>query len=508
MGRLLAAFAVVAGALGGPCELTASSARAAERNILFIVADDHGADAGCYGNPVIQTPALDALADEGMVFDRAYCTTASCSASRSVILTGLHNHLNGQYGHQHDFHKFSAWTNLISLPQYLASAGYRTARCGKFHVEPESVFRFDSVLKDTGRKTVAQAEACREFLSADADKPFLLYWCTHDPHRSGGVNNGSPYKPNRFGNEGKYAGVKTVEFAPEDVVVPPFLPDTPECRAELAEYYQSVSRLDQGVGRLVQILKDADLLDKTLIVYISDHGIAMPGAKTTLYEPGMRSPLIVRDPYATLRGVRSDAMVSWVDLTPTLLDFAGALTEEGAATPKVARPLAGELRARPAGQRSPHLKPGRFHGRSFLPIIEAKTEAGLDPPGWDEVFASHTFHEITMYYPMRVVHEDRLKLIWNIAYPLPYPFASDLWAAPTWQAQFRQGMDAPYGPRSVGQYIHRPQFELFDTQADPYEAKNLAEDPSYKPELDRLKQKLKAFQQETDDPWIMKWDYE
>ena len=103
-----------------------------------------------------------------------------------------------------------------------------------------------------------------------------------------------------------------------------FLPDTPVCRAELAQYYQSVSRIDQGVGRLVDILQKAGRLDDTLIVFMSDHGIAFPGSKTTLYDPGMRIPLIVRGPGVTRRGASSEALVSIADITPTLLDFAGS----------------------------------------------------------------------------------------------------------------------------------------------------------------------------------------
>ena len=112
------------------------------RNIVLFVADDHGQDTGAYGNPVLRTPHLDAFADEGMLFTHAFATTASCSASRSVLLTGLHNHRNGQYGHVHDFHHFMAFDNILSLPVLLEEAGYRTARAGKYHVAPESRFPF------------------------------------------------------------------------------------------------------------------------------------------------------------------------------------------------------------------------------------------------------------------------------------------------------------------------------------------------------------------------------
>lgn len=455
--------------------LATGLASAAPRNVVLFVTDDQGKDAGCYGNPVIQTPNLDAIAKDGTVFDNAYATTASCSASRSVILTGMFNHANAHYGHQHAYHHFSAYDNIKSLPVYLEETGYRTARVGKYHVAPEKVFFFQEVLKGNARSPVEMANNCEAFIQAKSDKPFFLYFCTADPHRGGGVVEDSPYKPDRFGNRPQgYPGVEEVLYKPEDVIVPPYLPDTPTCRAELAQYYQAVSRADQGLGRLVEILKEADVYDDTLIVYISDHGIAFPGGKTTTYEPGLNSPCIVRNPYQEERGNRNQALVSWVDLTPTILDFAGALPEES-----------------------------KIQGRSFLEILPRE-----DPKGWDTINASHTFHEITMYYPMRVVREGRYKLIWNIAHPLPYPFASDLWAAPTFQEIYQKGMDEYYGPRTVKNYIHRPEFELYDIETDPIEANNLATVEKYRDTLESLKAKLKAFQQRTDDPWILKWEYE
>ncbi len=454
-------------------------ASAAPPNVILFVTDDQGRDAGCYGNPVIRTPNLDALAADGTVFTHAFCTTASCSASRSVILSGLHNHANGHYGHAHAYHKFGSYPELRSLPVRLSDAGYRTILVGKYHVLPEATYQFQQILKANSRNAVEMAEQSRRVIEAESEQPFFLYFCTSDPHRGGGRVEDDPLRPDRFGNRpGGYPGVEEVSYNPAEVIVPDFLPDTPSCRAELAQYYQSVSRIDQGLGRLVEILKQSGKYDHTAIIYISDHGIAFPGAKTTVYEPGLRSPCIVREPMAQRRGIRNDAMISWVDLTPTILDFAGALPTEN--EPRFA-----------------------LQGRSFRAIIDQP-----EAEGWDEIYASHTFHEITMYYPMRVVRERRYKLIWNLAHDLPYPFASDLWEAPTWQVQYQQGMDAAYGKRSVGQYIHRPEFELYDLDSDPDEVHNLADQPQHAATLARLKAKLKDFQRRTDDPWILKWDYE
>ncbi len=444
-------------------------------NIILIVADDHGrGDLGCYGNPVIQTPNLDQLAGEGVRFTNAFCTTASCSASRSVILSGLYNHHNGQYGHQHAYHHFSSFDTVRSLPVLLSQAGYRTARIGKYHVAPDHVYPFDTVLQGNDRNAVQMADACRPFLAEPDNKPFFLYFCTSDPHRGGGKATDLLYQPDRFGNrEQGYPGVAEAKYDSKDVVVPDFLPDTPECRAELAQYCQAVSRIDQGIGRLVEHLKNAGQYEDTVVIYISDNGIAFPGAKTTVYEPGINLPCIVRTPWQQNRGIACDALVNWADLAPTILDFAGATRADY-----------------------------EFHGRSFRQVLE---DGHVE--GWDTTYASHTFHEITMYYPMRVVRERRFKLIWNLAHGLDYPFASDLWDSATWQAIIQSGSKL-YGRRTVDAYLHRPRFELYDLEADPHEVRNLADEPQYEDRLDAMKAKLKIFQKQTKDPWILKWDYE
>ena len=458
--------------------LVTQQSRAAEGkrpNIILIVADDHGrGDLGCYGNPVIQTPNLDKLAAEGVRFTNAFCTTASCSASRSVILSGLYNHYNGQYGHQHSYHHFASFDYVRSLPVLLSQGGYHTARIGKYHVAPDEVYKFDTVLQGNDRNAVQMANNCAKFFETPDSRPFFLYFCTSDPHRGGGKAADLPYQPDRFGNRTQgYPGVTEVKYDPKEVVVPDFLPESPECRAELAQYCQAVSRIDQGIGRLVEHLKKAGQYDNSVLIYISDNGIAFPGAKTTVYEPGINLPCIVRTPWQQNKGLTCDAMVNWADLTSTILDFAGATPSDY-----------------------------EFHGRSFKSVLEREHVAD-----WDTVYASHTFHEITMYYPMRVVRERRFKLIWNLAHGLDYPFASDLWDSATWQATIKSGSKL-YGKRTVDAYLHHPKFELYDLENDPHEVRNLADDPQHKDTLERMKAKLKAFQKQTKDPWILKWEYE
>ncbi|MFY0686431.1 MAG: sulfatase [Cyclobacteriaceae bacterium] len=478
-------------------EIQSSSNLSDQPNIILIVADDHGMDdTGAYGNTAISTPNLDYLASEGVRYNRAYATAPSCTASRSVILTGLYNHLNGLYGHAHSYHHFQSFDFMKSLPIYLEElGGYATARIGKYHVAPAEVFRFQKTLQANGRNPVAMADTAARFMN-ETENPFFLYFCTQDPHRGGGINENNPLGPDRFGNKDEgYSGVEAYSIDPEDVIVPWYLPDLPETRAELVEYYKSVNRVDQGIGRLISHLKEAGKWDNTILLYISDNGIAFQGAKTNIYEPGVRLPLIVKGLGSDNKGTVSNAMVNWTDLTPTILDFAGILSE-----------AENELKA--GFQGFSNYVPetdfeviDQFHGYSFKQTL--KGEEGRRA----ENYASHTFHEITMYYPMRSITTDRYKLIWNIASALPYPHATDLWASATWQGALRNP-EVPYGTKTIESYTYRPKFQLYDLKEDPQESVNLVNSPGHHETLRALQEKLRAFQLKTNDPWIIKWDHE
>lgn len=233
--------------------------------------------------------------------------------------------------------------------------------------------------------------------------------------------------------------------------------------------------------------------------------MAFAGGKTTVYEGGLRVPMVVRDPYQSQRGTQSDALISHIDITPTLLDFAGGLNPKtnGPVDPMDTKAYWADRDEAMKDNRDGGKKFDSYHGKSWMPCL---AEPGSDHH--EAIFASHTFHEIQMYYPMRVVRDQKYKLIWNIAHPLPYPFASDLWSASSWQAQLAKGNDAPYGNTTVGEYVQRPEFELFAIANDPDETTNLADSPGHQDNLETYKAKLKAMQKKYDDPWIMKWDYE
>ena len=445
-----------------PLALALPTVAAEPKNIVVLIADDLGLQLGCYGDKTAKTPNLDRLAAEGTRFSHAFASVASCSASRGTLLTGMPTHMCGQFGHAHAEHNIHSFRKVKGLPALLAAAGYRSGVIAKLHVQPKEVYPFDVEIPGNGRNPVQIAEQARKFIAECGDKPFYLHVGFTDPHRAA----------KGFANQAKYPpSVPSVKFDPKSIAVPPFLPDTPECRAELAEFYESTARLDHGVGLMLQVLQETRKLDNTLVIFLSDNGIPFPGAKTTLYDPGVHLPLIVKKP-GQKSGVTCDAMISWTDIVPTILDWAGVKA------------------------------PANLPGRSILPVLEQEKTTG-----WDEIYSSHQFHEITMYYPMRMVRTRTHKYILNLAHPLEYPSASDLWASPTWQGVIKRG-DKMYGQRTVEAYLHRPREEMYDLTSDPHEVKNLANDSAQAKMLEELRAKLKAWQQKTNDPWISKYRYE
>jgi N-sulfoglucosamine sulfohydrolase len=480
------------------CDLASAEGQAPSvqpRNVVLIVVDDLGLQLGCYGDRLARTPNLDRLAAEGTRFARAYCTTSSCSASRSVILTGQYNHATAHYGHAHAEHHFSTLDGVRSLPVMLARAGFATCSIGKLHLAPENVYRFDAYRNEAtagARNPVRMAENAEAWIRDQRDRRFFLYFCPADPHR--GPGSGEDGFANHE-DEGVYPGVQPSRFRPEDVEVPAWLPDNDATRKELSEFYQAAARLDQGIGRLLQALEATGHWDDTLVIFCSDNGPPFPGAKTTLYEPGVNLPLIVRKP-GQQGGLVTDALVCWADLTPTILEGLGVALEPGIDRPR----HSGE--PKPPGDGAGRIPEARFHGRSFWPLLE---NPGAE--GFDRIFLSHTFHEVTMYYPMRGIVDKRYKYIRNIAHPLPFPFASDLYRSATWQAMRTSGAPV-YGRRPVASYLQRPPDELYDLREDPHEVRNLAGLAEYRERLEAMKGALRKWQQQTRDPWLVKWEYE
>ena len=433
--------------------VTANSQK--QKHVLLLIADDLGMEVGCYGHPVIQTPHLDRLAKKGVRFTKAYSTVASCSPSRAAIFSGLFSHQNGMYGLQHPPHSQQSHPWVQSLANLLRAGGYWTGIIDKVHVGPTSVYDWEAVItKGTGRDNVAIARHAKDFFAQRKDRPFFLTVGFVDPHRAA-VG---------FGNEPFAKDPAEVRYDPAKVIVPPHLPDTPEVRKDLAEYYQSVSRMDRGVGLVLKELEDAGLLDDTLIIFISDNGIPFPGAKTTLYEAGIHLPLIVSAPDHR-DGRTHKGLASWIDLAPTILDFTSV---KG---PKYSLP-----------------------GQSLLPVL------GKESSERDAVFGSHQMHEITMQYPMRTIVTPRWKLIVNLDHQKDFPFASDLWGSPSWQS-IRGGKLKMMGEKSVEAFLRRPKEELYDLESDPHELKNLAGSTEHVATLSELRTRLRQWQADTKDPW-------
>jgi N-sulfoglucosamine sulfohydrolase len=428
-------------------------------NILLMIADDLGRMAGCYGEAAIRTPNIDTLAAQGTRFDMAFTSTASCSASRSVIFTGLHTHETGQYGLHHDHHHFMTFPDVPTAPALLTAGGWHTGVIGKVHVGPEAVYPWMTREESASRDVAWVAARARAYFAARKAeaRPFFLTIGFIDPHRD--ETRGG------FGNEA--FGADDPIVSPAEVAVPSFLSDVPEVRQELADYYRSVHRLDRGVGMVLQALAAEGLAEETLVVFLSDNGAPFLNSKTTLFDAGVHLPLILRRP-GQRPGIANPNLVSFTDILPTFLDVAGLSPD-----------------------------PGKRRGRSLLPILEAERLL----PGWDRVFGSHTFHEITNYWPTRFLRTPRYKYHRNIAWQLDFPFSGDLYGSLSWEGIRRQ-RPAMIGKRAVVDYIRRPPEELFDLHADPLEITNLAGDPAQADRLRDFRAALEAWQRATDDPWL------
>lgn len=500
------------------------------RNVLLIIADDAGFETEVYNNSVVRTPNLRSLAQRSLVFDNAFTSVSSCSPSRSTILTGLPQHQNGMYGLHQGVHHFNSFDGVQSLPLLLSQAGIHTGIIGKKHVGPGSVYPFDfayteengSVLQvgrnitrikllvrkffqthrdealrknkakpggGGGSDVAAEKEEVEEEEKEEGEGPFFLYVAFHDTHRCGHSQPQYGAFCEKFGNGemgmGRIPDWKPEYYTPEQVKVPPFVPDTPMARADLAAQYTTVSRLDQGIGLVLQELRAAGYENDTLVIYSSDNGIPFPNGRTNLYRSGTAEPMLVSSPEHRGRwGESSQAFVSLLDITPTILDWFSI------PYPPYTLP----------GSRSSLV---HLSGRSLLPALVS------EPSSWHTVYSSQSLHEVTMHYPIRSVQQGAYHLLHNMHYRMPFPVDQDLYVSPTFQDLLnRTRLGEPtHWFKSLQQYYYRERWELFDLRADPLETRNLASDPSYGALLESLRQNLQKWQWETGDPWVCGPDY-
>ncbi|CAL1537720.1 unnamed protein product [Lymnaea stagnalis] len=458
----------------------------ASKNVLLIFVDDGGSLLSAYNNTVCDTPNLDKLAASSVTFTRAYTSVSSCSPSRSVLLTGLPQHQNGQYGLQHAYHHFQSFDDVQSLPQLLSKNGVRTGLIGKKHVAPPTVYKFDFErstgfdLDQVGRNITYMKEFVREFLLETADRPFFLYIAFYDTHRGDNTSTFGQFM-NKWGTGQPGMGLipdwKPKVYDPDKVVVPYFLPDTPATRSDIAEMYTSFNRLDQGVGLFLEELKLSGHLDDTLIMFTADNGIPFPNAKTNLYEPGMGEPMLMSSPlHKEHWGKYSQALVSTMDFVPTVLDWFN-ITYPSYDLNGVKVELT---------------------GKSLLPLA-----ADPDNPEYTRVYSSHDFHEITMHYPMRVVRDDRYRLIHNLNNRAPYPIATDLYMCPTFLDILNRTIHGQMTNwfKSLKEYYHRAEWELFNLDEDTQELHNLYGVPEYDKVFQQMQSSLDRWLWRTNDPW-------
>jgi arylsulfatase A-like enzyme len=320
----------------------------------------------------------------------------------------------------------------------LKKAGYYVGAYKKVHLGQQFWKRWDFV---GGTKSLAAF-----FEERPKDRPFYLHIGFHDPHR--------PYWP----------GTLAPSFDPKKVVVPDFLPDTPQVRRDLARYYGEIIRLDGSVGKVLAILEEHGLAENTLVIFVSDNGMPFPGAKGTLYDPGIHVPLIARWPGKIKPGRVSSDLVSLIDLPPTWLDAAGIPVPE------------------------------IMEGASLLKLLE-----GDEYRPREGIFAERNWHNHLDL--SRAVRTARYKLIQNYRPELPYRTTSDLKRSPSWKSILELGAEGKLNPSQRRRFFAepRPEVELYDLERDPGERKNLAGDPALADTLHKLQEMLSRWMNETND---------
>jgi N-sulfoglucosamine sulfohydrolase len=401
-------------------------------NILYI----HSHDTGRYVQPYgfqVPTPNIQLLADQGVLFREAFCAAPTCSGSRASLLTGQYCHNNGMMGLAH-----RGWT-LNDYGKHwvhtLREAGYRSVLIGEQHISTDpGVIGFDRIVEMDSHRAEAVAPTTIQTLHEQPDGPWFLSVGFFETHRS--------------------------FFAPTSVrdtlysLPPTGLPDTIASRRDMAAFKSSARSLDQGIGAVLHALHDLGLTDSTLIICTTDHGVAFPNAKATLFDRGTGVMLLMRGPGFT-GGKVVDAMVTHLDVYPTICELAGI--------------------------RKP---PSWLQGKSLMPLVRGEADRLHEA-----IFAETTYH--AAYQPHRSVRTERWKYIRRLDdYPHPIlancddSASKDLWVEHGW------------GERIV------PEEQLYDLLFDPDEGANLAADPSRSGVLEEMRDRLETWMRETDDPLL------
>ena len=383
-------------------------------NVLIVHWHDLGRYLGVYGHPDVSSPRLDQLAAEGILFTRAHATAPLCSPSRGSLFTGRYPQSNGLLGLAH--HGWEYRPDVRTLPQILTEAGWYTALFGMQHETSYPArlgFEEFDVSNSYCEYVVEQAtqwlEDAPQLLNDTPRQPFLLTAGFFETHR--------PYPPERY-----------EPADPTTVTVPDYLPDTDEVRQDLADFYGAITVADAAVGRLLDALAAGGLDGNTWVVFMTDHGPALPRAKSTLYDAGTGIALIVRPPSRLQYDAKTyDELFSGVDLLPTLLDLLGV-----------------EI---------PHDIDGISHSAALVPSPPVAI------PVRTEVYTTKTYHD--SFDPIRAVRTKDYSYIENYA-------ARPLLDLPLDIADSAPGI-------AVAPFIggRRPERELYDLIDDPTESHNL-----------------------------------
>ena len=448
---------------------------------MFITLDDMNRDSvGVYGSKVKgTTPNIDKLAGEGLRFEHGHVSIAICMPTRAVWMTGRYPHNSGALG----FTKIKP--GVPTLPETLLQNGFMTGILGKTeHVVPSRQkafgYRRDRSEMANGRSQELYGKFTAEFLGQvkKADKPFFLMVNAHDPHRP--FDNRKPAekrvasgdapefdkndKKNKKRTRGDYPAPSRI-YQPDEIVIPRFLPDLPPIREEIAQYYSSVSRADDVVGRVLVELEKAGFAKNTLVMLKSDHGIPVPFAKTNVWRHSTITPWIVRWPGTVKPGTHeTQHSVAGVDFAPTILDALGVAPMKG------------------------------MDGRSFLPVLKGKKQKGRE-----FVYTHINTIASGRSYVMRSLQGKRYGLIWNGWHDGETTFKNESMSGLTWNAMAKAAQNDPALAKRVKHYLYRTPFEFYDYGEDPDALNNLIDDEGHDKFVTRYGQELLKVMKKTKD---------
>ena len=429
-----AGFGIAAVAVAG--RLDAKDTPTSDKpNIMLVIADDQTyLDSGCYGNKDVKTPYIDRLATQGMRFTRCFTATAMCAPTRQQLYTGIFPVRNGAYPN-HSRVK----SGTKSIVHHLKALGYRVGLVGKSHFGPRESFPFERVA----------AGGIAKFISRDPKQPYCLFYASHSPHLPWKAGDASAYDAKKL-------------------TIPPYMVDTPETRQAMCRYYAEITSLDEEIGKCMRLVDASPAKDNTIFIYTSEQGMQAPYAKWTCYELGLRTALVIRWPERVKAASVANAMVQYVDVTPTLVDAAG-----------------GEV-------------PG-LDGRSFLQVLLGKTDKHNDL-----VYGVHTTAHIISAtpggYPVRSIRDEKYKYIRNLRHTATFRntmIVSD--RANFWKSWVEKAKTDEFAAKRVNGYLNRPAEEFYDIVNDPHELKNLAGDKKYRPIMDAMGKKLQAWMDQQGD---------